>query len=138
MVGPHELDTLKAAYVEWGKRGRACIPMWRAMMADSFRLASMDESAPGLSFAKDRQSADEAAAYLEGIFEQWDMLHYTPEHYLAQGDHIAVFGTCAYRNKATGKAAETRFACLWRFKGGKAVELFDIFDSARAVAAATP
>ncbi|MGD9502514.1 MAG: nuclear transport factor 2 family protein [Methyloceanibacter sp.] len=64
------------------------------------------------------------------------MDHYTPQHFVCEGESIAMFGVCAYRHKGTGKTAECRIACLWRFRDGKAVEMTEIFDTARAVAAA--
>ena len=49
-----------------------------------------------------------------------------------------MFGTCAWKNKATGKTAECMISNLWRFEDGKVVEFIDLFDSAAAIEAASP
>ena len=129
------LDRLKAAYAAWNDSKGASRDTWGAMMADQFQLRHVDEKSPGLGFAKDRVSRDEALSYLTAIFDEWEMVHYTPEIYVGEGDKIAMFGKCAFRFKAKPDAgpAEMRMACLWRFEGDKAVSLVEIFDSAVAM-----
>lgn len=136
MAGKQELNALKDAYAAWGTVQERAIPKWRALMAEDFKLGSVDKQAPGLDFAAHCNCADEAIGYLSGIFKDWKMRHYTPEHYVCQGDLIAMFGRCGYTHKTTGKDAECRIACLWRFEDGKAVAMTEIFDSAAAAAAA--
>lgn len=136
MAGARELEALKAAYRAWSEQGAAALPVWRGLLADDFRLASIDDTAPGLSHRLDTSSADHAIRQLGAIFEEWEMDHYTPEHFVCEGESIAMFGRCAYVHKKTRRKAEVRIACLWRFRDGKAVEMTEIFDTARAVAAA--
>ena len=62
--------------------------------------------------------------------------HWSPEVYICEGDHIAMFGRCGWKNKATGKVADVRTAHLWKFKAGKVIEFTELFDSARVIAAA--
>ena len=133
------LKNLKAGYRVWGKsKATANIAPLQALMANSFRIASMDESAPGLAFAKDRSSKAQSLAYLTGIFDDWEMVHYTPKTFVEQGNKIAMFGKCAYKNKKTKKTVECWIANLWEFRNGKLVSMIDIFDSAKAAVAATP
>jgi ketosteroid isomerase-like protein len=135
---PDNLKNLKAMYRAWGKSGAtANIAPLESLMANSFHIASMDETAPGLAFAKDRSTKPESLAYLTGIFNDWEMVHYTPKTYVEQGNKIAMFGKCAYKNKKTNKTVETWIANLWEFRNGKLVSLVDVFDSAKAAAAAT-
>lgn len=129
------LERLKAAYQLWD-RNKGDSSGFAAMMADDFRLASVDESSPGLAFARDRSSKEDALAYMGAILKDWEMIHYTPADFVSEGDLIAVFGTCAYRNRRTGKAAEVRIACLWRFEGDRLIEMNEVFDSAAAAQAA--
>jgi ketosteroid isomerase-like protein len=65
------------------------------------------------------------------------MVHWTPETFVGDGDQIAMFGRCGWRHQTTNKVADIAIAHLWTFKEGKAVEVKEIFDSARVVAAAT-
>ncbi|MEW9805195.1 nuclear transport factor 2 family protein [Mesorhizobium sp. ZMM04-5] len=136
---PANLRNLKAAYRAWGKsRDKANIEPLQKLMADSFRIASMDETSPGLAFAADRPSKPQSIAYLTGIFDDWEMVHYTPQTFVEQGNKIAMFGKCAYKNKKTRKTVECWIANLWEFRNGKLVSMVDVFDSAKAAAAATP
>ena len=132
------LERLKSTYKAWNDSKGMDSLAWLDLMDDSFRLASVGEQVKALSFAKPRKSKQDAVDYLMSLTRDWRMVHWTPQTYVSQGDHIAMFGTCAWANKATGKIAEVTTAHLWRFKGSKAVEMQEVFDSARAVAAATP
>lgn len=131
------LDRLKTAYAAWNDSKGASRGTWAGMMADRFQLSHVDEHSPGLEFAKDSMTRNEALTYLAAIFDEWEMVHYTPEFYVGEGDAIAMFGKCAFRHKAFGKTAEMRMACLWRFEGDEAVSLTEIIDSAVAMRVAT-
>jgi ketosteroid isomerase-like protein len=131
------LSRLKACYKAWNDT-KGDREAWRELLAEPFTLQSIDEHARGLGFAKDRFSREETLDYLTAIFKEWEMLHFTPETFVSEGDLIAVFGRMGYRHKETGKTAEARMAHLWRFEGGKAAGIIEIFDTAVAVAAATP
>jgi ketosteroid isomerase-like protein len=129
------LDKLRRGYAAWNDKLGDSLDVWREIMAEDFRLASIDEKAPGMRFAVDRASREDALDYLAAIFDDWEMVHYTPETYVCDGDQVAMFGKCAYRYRKTGKVAECRIAGLWKFRDGLAVELTDIWDTAKAVSA---
>jgi ketosteroid isomerase-like protein len=132
------LDRLKSAYAAWNKTKGASRDVWAALMAERFHLQHVDETSPGLGFAKDSLSRDEALGYLTAIFADWEMEHYTPEVWVGDGDTIAMFGKSAFRHKGTGKSAKMRMGVLWQFKGDQAISLTEVFDTAVAVRAATP
>lgn len=138
MASNTNLERLKTAYKLWNETKGFGPRIWDDLLADNIHLESVDEQAPGLSFAKDRHSKDEVISYLSAILTDWQMVHYTPDTYVCEGDNIAMFGKCAYVNKKTGKMAECQMGALWRFKGDKAIAMIEVFDSAKAVAAATP
>lgn len=131
-----DLERLKAAYKAWNDTKGGSSDVWLALLADSFSLRSMGHSSPGLTFAKERVSRQEALEYLTQLLSDWSLVYWIPETFVREGDQIAVFGRTAWINHATGKSAEMRVAHLWRFHNGNAIELNEIFDSARMVAAA--
>lgn len=138
MSESENLANLQAVYAEWAKGGsEPNFGQLEELMADDFSIVSMDEAAPGLSFAVDSDSKAASLAYLTGIFKQWDMEYFRPEHYVAQGDRVAMFGWCKFRHKVSKHSAECRIANLWTFRDGKLTSLIEVFDSAKAVAAAT-
>jgi ketosteroid isomerase-like protein len=138
MTTTDNVSALKAAYAVWHDRKGADTSAWLALMDDDFRIASMGDEGRGLAFVRERTAKVQAVEYLSSLTRDWTMIHFTPETYVADGDQVAMFGKTAWTNKATGKVAEVRTAHLWRFRNGKAIELIEIFDSARVVAAATP
>ena len=139
MPNSKNLQNLKAAYAEWGKsKTTGNIKPLQDLMADNFKIGGVDEMSPGMAFAVDRNSKTDAIKYLNAIFDQWEMLHFTPKTFVEQANTIAMFGTCRYKNNETGKEVECGISNLWEFKDGKAVSLIDLFDSAKAAAAATP
>ena len=132
------LDNLKKVYEEWGRSGgEANIEPLKKLMADNFSVASMDENTPGLKFAVDSSTKAASIAYLTGIFDYWTMEYFRPEHYVVEGNRIAMFGWCKYKYKGTENAVECRIANLWEFsEDGQFVSLIDVFDSAKAAAVA--
>ena len=138
MSAAENLERLKALYQAWHDTKGGSVDMWLDLMADDVDVRNIGEEGEGLGFAKDRRSKAEAREYFEAILEFGTMVHWTPETFVADDDHIAMFGQCAWRNKATGKIAEGRTAHLCRFRDGLIVEFTEVFDTARAVAAATP
>lgn len=132
------LEKVKAAYQAWNDSKGASVDTWRALMADKVTLTSVDETTPGLAFAKNRVSREDAVAYLSGITEGWSMVHFSPQFFLEDGDQVAMFGTCAWVNKATGKEAKTMIASHLLFEDGEVMSITDLFDTAAAGRAATP
>ncbi len=132
------LTKLKAAYRAWHDTKGGNTEAWLELMDDQVCIHAVNEESPGLKFATDCGTKQEAVEYFTAIVEHWDMLHWTPDVFVEQGDSIAMFGRCSWRNRATGKAADVATAHLWRFRDGRAVEFRDVFDSAQAVRAATP
>ena len=131
-------ERLKDAYKAWHDTKGASVDVWGALMADTFHFVSNDETQPGLSFSRDTMDRVDAMARLRAIFDEWEMVHFTPETFVDDGSRIAMFGRCGYRSKATGKVANCLVGSLWVFDGDKAISTTEIFDSAVAVAAATP
>ena len=63
------------------------------------------------------------------------MIHWTPDTFVEDGNRIAMFGRCALTFRDTGESAQVDIAPLWQFDGNKIIELREIFDSAKALAA---
>lgn len=131
------LEMLKAAYRAWDESKGASTEAWLALMDDSVVIASMGSETKGLSFAGARRSRQQAVDYFQGLLADWSMIHWTPETFVCDGDHIAVFARCAWTNKRTGKTADIATAHLWTFRDGKVVRIDELFDSARVAMAST-
>ena len=141
MTDQSNLERLKAAYQTWAEtKGETddAREKWLDLFDDHIQIISMDETAAGLAFARNRRAKAEAVDYLLAIVQEWKMIHWTPETFVAEGDQIAMFGKCAWTNRRTQKSMECHVAHLWQFSAGKAIPYTEVFDSARAAAAATP
>lgn len=76
--------------------------------------------------------------YFDSLASGRSMIHYTPDHYIAEDDRVVFVGTTAWTNRATGKPVETRKVDIWRFEKGQVAEFFEYYDTARLLAAASP
>jgi hypothetical protein len=54
--------------------------------------------------------------------------------FVAQGDAVVMRGTMAWTNNATGKSFHSPKLDFWRFRNGKAIEFYEFFDTAAAIA----
>lgn len=132
------LEKLKSAVTLWNDSKGGRFDGWTDLVHDDFTLMTSGEAAEELEFAARRNSKAEMMDYLRSLTDHWSMIHYTGETYLTDGDNVAMFGNCAWTHRTTGKFCESRVAMLWTFRDGKAIRLVEVFDSAAAVAAATP
>ena len=132
------LESFKTIYERWAHCKGLDTSCWLDALADNVVLRSVASDGPGLAFTQDRHSRNDVAAYFTGLSKDWLMEHWTPETFICDGDNIAMFGTCGWTNKTTGKTANVRAAHHARYENGKIVEFTEIFDTGRAIAAATP
>ena len=129
---------LREAYRRWADRKGEDRDGWTAIMDEAIALRSIGRGGAGVEFSSPRIGRQGVLDYLEHLTRDWQMLSYEMDEYVAQGDRVVAIGRCAWRNKRTGKVADTRKVDLWRFKDGRAVEFEELFDTAAAMAAAQP
>jgi len=132
------VDKLRNAYQKWlDTRGKST-DVWLEILAPDVVLRSIARGEPAMKFSATRRSRAEVGQYFAELAEQWEMLEFHAEEFIAQGDRVVMLGHCAWRFRATGKTAESPVAHVWRFRDGEAVEYFEFYDTARAFAAAIP
>ena len=137
MPDSHNLARLKEAYRVWNDARGENKDCWLDLMGDEVCIRSVGEQGPGLDFAGECHSKKGAVDYFSAILNDWEMIHWTPHTFLEEGGRIAMFGRCAWTCRKTGADAEVDIAHLWRFEDGKIVDLVEVFDSAKVVAAAS-
>ena len=130
---------LKEAFERWNDSKGQSTDHWLSIMADDVDFRSLAEGRdPGFEFTARRRCCDEVADYLKGLTEQLEMIHYTVEFYVAEGDRVVAVGTTAWRNRATGKSFDTPKVDVVRFKDGKIVEFFEFYDTAMVTETGNP
>jgi len=130
------VERLKQAYGLWHDRKGDSVNHWMSIVAEHGRFGSLAEGAAPLQFARSYSSREALREYFQGLLSDWDMIHYTVDEYVAQGDAVFARGSTAWKNKKTGKSVETPKADFWRFRDGEVVEFYEYYDTARFAAAA--
>jgi len=128
-MASEQVQRLAAAYHLWSESKGGSIDHWLSLMADEIDFRSLVDDMPQIPFGRRPQAREGVRQYLEGLTAQWEMLYYRVDRYIEQGEDVAVVGATSWRNRATGKVAETALVNLWRFKGGQAVGFFEFIDT---------
>lgn len=137
MADRENVRLLEKAYARWHETRGGSVDDWMALIDDNFQFGSLAQSAPQMAFATTYNSRTALKNYFDGLRAEWEMIHYTMNEFVAEGEVVVVRGNVAWRNKRTGKEVQTPKIDFWRFRGGKAVEFYEYFDTARAFAAAS-
>lgn len=132
------VEILKKAFEVWDDSKGSDIDHWLGIVADDLDFRSLAEGGAGLEFTRRSCSKDDFIGYINGLVGQMDMLHYTVDEYIAQGDRVVAVGRTAWRNKATGKEFDTPKVDVVRFRDGQIVEFFELYDTAMVLATTGP
>ena len=133
-----DVARLKDTYARWDKSKGTDEKAWLDLMADNIRILSLAAGAPGVEFTREVRSKDDLKRYFEGLRDGWQMIHYTPDHFIVDGDRIAVMSTTIWRNRKTGRELNTPKGDFIRFQDGKIVEFYEFYDTAAMQAAMQP
>ncbi|MCB9948067.1 MAG: nuclear transport factor 2 family protein [Rhodospirillaceae bacterium] len=127
---------LQESYTLWNSDKAAGFDYWMQLLADDVTFRSLAGGRPGVEFTRDCNRKADVARYFEGLTADWEMVHYTPVDFIAQGGRVAVRGRTAWKNRRSGKTVSTPKADFFRFRDGKIVEFFEFYDTAAMLAAA--
>ncbi len=136
MIEDENVKILREAYQLWNESKAASVANWMSMVADDVQWRSLADGAAGMEFSKACCSKDEVAMYFEKLGREWEMIHYTVDKFIAQGDRVVMVGSCGFKHRRTGKMVETPKADIIRMKDSKIVEFFEFYDTEKAIAAA--
>jgi ketosteroid isomerase-like protein len=132
------ISLLKEAYQKWHATKAGSVEHWLSVMTDDIQFRSLAVGAARMEFTRTSTCKDELKYYFAQLTSQWQMNYYTIDEYIAQGDRVVALGRCSFRHKQSGKALETPKADFHRFRKGKICEFFEFYDTAQAIASATP
>jgi hypothetical protein len=132
------ISILRKAYTEWAGTKAASIECWASIIADDARLTSLADGVAELPFTRKRAGRSEIIEYLEGLTNEWEMLSYDVDEFVAQDDRVVALGSTAWRNKLTGRVAATPKIDVWRMRDGKVTEFSEFYDTARLYEASRP
>lgn len=132
------VEVLKEAYRQWHESRGGSVDHFISVVDENVSFGSLPRGAAPMQFASQYDNREVLRGYFKGLLEQWSMNFYDVKQFIAQGDMVVMQGVCSWTNKATGKICETPKVDIWRFRDGKAIEFYELFDTAAAFAAATP
>ena len=137
-VEARNVEMLKGAYAAWSDSRGASADQWMKICDPNISFGSIAQgNVQSANYLTAYSSRDLLKDYFEGLARDWEMLEYTAEHFVAQGDRVVMLGHCTWRYKKNGRVVSTPKADSWRIADGKAVEFYEYFDTAAAAAAAT-
>ena len=129
---------LQEAYRQWHESKGGSVQTWLDLVADDIRLRSLADGRPGVAFTREVRSREEFVRYFTGLLGDWEMLHYTTDDFVVDGDRVVMRGSTAWRHRKTGRVVETRKVDFVTFRNGKIVEFDEFYDTAAMVAALQP
>ena len=137
---PEEKDNvelLRDGYRRWNESKAKSVEHWLNLMSDDIRWRSLGAAAAGAEFTEECCSKSDVKRYFEEVSKQWELLSYTADEFIAQGDRVVMLGKCHWKNRQTGKTVESPKADVLRLRGGKIVDFMEYYDTAKALAATT-
>ena len=90
------------------------------------------ENAP---FSGKRQGIDQVLEFFAILMDGQDVLEFTPEEFIAQGDKVVALGHNQWRAKESGRQFGGDFAHVFTVQDGKIKEFHEYMDTASAASA---
>jgi len=131
------VNLLKEAYKRWHDTKAGSVDYWLGLMTDDIQFRSLAAGAAKMEFTRTSTCKEEVRDYFSQLRSRWEMIHYTINEYIAQGDRVVALGVCSFRHKHTGKILDTPKADFHKFRAGKSCEFFEFYDTAQAISKAT-
>ena len=130
-------EILARAYKRWNDTKGGSVDEWLEIIDDQISFGSLAEGREMAPFTKRVQGRQNLKAYFAALLEGWSMLHFTPAHFIAEGDWVVMVGSTGWRNKANDKTFETPKVDVWRMRDGRAIEFYEYYDTAGLAKAAS-
>lgn len=134
-IEAENLEIIRSAYRIWSESLGKNIDHWIGLMDEQVRFDSLGGGEPGLDFSRACKSKADVRRYFVELVRDWQMIHYTVEELVAQGERVVMLGRCEWKNRKTGKSVETPKADFIKLRNGRVVEFLEFFDTAKVLAA---
>jgi ketosteroid isomerase-like protein len=129
---------LREAYDRWHRSKGGSVDHWLSMLDDQVTMTSLAGGAEGMEFTRTHKSRDEARSYFAGLTQDWEMIRYEVEEFIASGERVVAVCSCSFRNLRTGKEFNSPKVDIWRIRDGRAVEYQELYDTHGVLSAARP
>jgi ketosteroid isomerase-like protein len=126
---PSNGDLIRAAYQHWEESLGSDPEPFFALVSEDFAMASVLNPPDLHELARDRSGLDRVRDYFAALDAEWEMIDFPTEQVVEQGDTVVWIGRCTWRNRHTGVVATTPKVDIWTFREGRAVRMFEMFDT---------
>jgi ketosteroid isomerase-like protein len=131
-----EVTALAETYRRWSESSGKDIDCWLAIAADEFKFGSLSAGAAHLANMSG-DGSDALRAFFENINKHWNLVSFSSDEFIACNGSVVMRGKISWQNKHTGKVFSSVKMDYWHFRDGKAVEFFEVCDTAGIQAAAS-
>ena len=91
-----------------------------------------------MAFSAPRERQGRPRGYFAVLAADWDMIHFTVEEIISEGDLVMARGTCEWKNRQHREVGQVVHHRPHPLHNGLIVEFEEFYDTAAAIAAATP
>ncbi len=123
------LARLEHAYSEWDRTKGKNVDEILDLFDDNVRMGSVLDPALAVSFAGEYVSKADARQYFSKLLDDWEMINYDRDRFIADGDDIVMVGRCHWVSKHGGGEVKTPKVDICHFENGKVTSFFEMFDT---------
>ncbi len=133
MAEQDNVAILKDAYDYWNENKEKAFENWLNILSDDVHFRSLADGQRGVEFTRECNCKNDVLRYFKELSSEWEMIHYTVDEYIAQGDRVVAIGNCRWRYVKTGKEVETPKVDIITMTGGRIVEFFELYDTKKVI-----
>ena len=123
------IEELKDAYANWRETKGGNLDQVLGLFDDQIEMHSVLEPNVQHELARVQRSREDAKNYFKALLDDWEMIDFPQEKIVADGDTVVWIGRCTWRHRHTGLLATTPKVDIWTFRDGRAVRMFEMFDT---------
>lgn len=122
---------LQEAYRLWHETKGKSVAHWISICSEAIEFGSLAQNLRSVPYMTTYEDVETLAKYFAGLAQDWEMIEFRTEHFVAQGDRVVMLGRCSWRAKKTGIVVWSPKADSFRMKDGKIIEYYEYFDTAQ-------
>ena len=86
-----------AGLCKWSETLGGSADHWLEICAEKIAFGSLANGPPGSTYLTAYQARDDLKSYFAGLAQDWEMMEYEVDHFVAQGDRVVMLGRCAWK-----------------------------------------
>ena len=126
---PSNAERVRAAYEHWEQSLGSDPEPFLALVAEDFEMSSVLDPPELHELARNHYGLDRVREYFAALNADWEMIDFPTERVVEQDDTVVWTGRCTWRHRHTGRLATTPKVDIWSFYDGRAVRMFEMFDT---------